>query len=46
MFLLILSPFTDLIKNSCLNKYKFSSGLATFKHGKKINVSEFFRARF
>ena len=27
-----LFPFTVLIKNNCLNKSKFSSGFATFKH--------------
>ena len=34
-FLLIFIPFTSLIKNGCLNKSKFSSVFAPFKHGKK-----------
>ena len=34
-FLLIFSLVTGLIKNICLNKSKFSSGFAPFKHGKK-----------
>ena len=41
-----LSPFTHLIKNSCLNKTKLSSGFAPFKHGHKNKLSEFFNARF
>ena len=41
-----LSPFTGLIKNSCLNKSKFSSGFFPFKHGKRNKVSEFFSAHF
>ena len=32
-----MSPFTGLIKNSCLNKSKFSSVLTVFKHVKKTN---------
>ena len=32
-----LSPFTGLIKNSCLNKSNFSSGFSPFKYGKKKN---------
>ena len=41
-----LSPYTGLIKKSCLNKSKFSSGFFPFKHGKKNNVSEYFSVRF
>ena len=37
-FLLIFIPFTGLIKNSCLNKSKFYSGFAPFKHGKKKKI--------
>ena len=33
--LLIFIHFTGLIKNSCLNKSKFSSGFFPFNHGKK-----------
>ena len=33
--------FTVLIKNNCLNKTKFSSGFAVFKHGKKNILSEY-----
>ena len=32
-FLLIFFPFTALIKNISLNKYKFSTGFARIKHG-------------
>ena len=32
-----LSPFTGLIKNSCLNKSNFSSGFAPFKLVRKTN---------
>ena len=35
-FLLIFIPFYWFEKKSCLNKFKFSSGFAPFKHGKKI----------
>ena len=45
-FLLIFIPFTGLIKNSCVNKSKFSLGFASFKHGKKYKLSENFSARF
>ena len=41
-----LSPFTGLIKKSCLNKSKFYSGFAPFKHGKKNKLSEYSSARF
>ena len=34
-FLLIFYPYTGLIKNSCLNKSRYSSGFASFKHCKK-----------
>ena len=37
---------TDLIKNSCLNKSKFSSGFALFKLVKKNKLSEYFCALF
>ena len=30
-FLLIFAPFTYLFKNSCLNKFKFTSGFAPFQ---------------
>ena len=45
-FLLYLSHFTGLIKNSCLNKSKFSSGFVPFKHGEKNKLSGFFGAHF
>ena len=35
-----------MIKNSSLNKSKFSSGFFSFKHGKKSKLSVFFSARF
>ena len=34
-FFLYLSAFTDLIKKSCLNKSKFSSGFAPFQTWKQ-----------
>ena len=37
IFCSYLYPFNGLIKNSYLNQSKFSSGFATFKHGKKTN---------
>ncbi len=43
--LLIFIPFHGLIKNSCLNKSKFSSGFVPSKHGKKNKLSECFSAR-
>ena len=46
IFVNILSPFTGLLKNNCLNKSKFSSGFAPFKHGKKNKLSEYLSARF
>ena len=46
VFFKYLSPFIGLIKNSCLNISKFSSGFAPFKHGKKNKLSEYFSARF
>ncbi len=45
-FCYYLSHFSDLIKNSCLNKSKYSTGLEPFKHGKKYKLSEYFNARF
>ena len=45
-FFSYLSPLTGLIKNSYLNKSKFSSGFAPFKRGKKNKTSEYFSARF
>ena len=41
-----LTPLTGLIKNSSLNKSKFSSGFFSFKHGKKSKLSVYFSARF
>ena len=38
--LLMFTPFTGLIKSICLNKSKYSSGFAPFKHGKKNKLSE------
>ena len=35
-----------MIKNSSLNKSKFSSGFFSFKHGKKSKLSLYFSARF
>ena len=35
-----------MIKKSCLNKSKFFSGFAPFKHGKKKKISAYFCARF
>ena len=46
IFCLYLSPFTGLIKNSCLNKSKFSSVFTLFKYGTKKKISEYFSARF
>ena len=46
VFFKYLSPFTGLIKNYCLNKSKFSSEFAPFKHGKKNKLSVYFSARF
>ena len=45
-FFKYLSPFTGLIKNCCLNKYKFSFENAPIKHGKKNKFLEYFSARF
>ena len=45
-FCYYLSHFSVLIKKSCLNKSKFSTGLEPFKHGKKYKLSEYFSARF
>ena len=45
-FMLIVSPFTGLIKNSCLNKSKFSTGFSPFKHGKKNTLTEYFNAHW
>ena len=44
-FCLYLSPFTGLIKNSCLNKSNFPQDLPLFKYGKKNKLSNFFGAR-
>ena len=41
-----MSTSTDLIKKSCLNKSKFSSGFALFKYVKKKNFSVYFCALF
>ena len=45
-FLLIFIPFYWFEQKSCLNKSKFSSGFAPFKHGKKKKLSEYFSSRF
>ena len=45
-FCYYLSPITGLIKNRCLNKFKFYSGFSTFQNGKKKKISEYFSARF
>ena len=45
-FLFIFIPFYWFEKKSCLNKSKFSSGFAPFKHGQKNKLSEYFSARF
>ena len=34
------------LKNSCLNKSKFSSGFSPIKYGKKNKLSEYIIARF
>ena len=39
-----LSPFTGLIKNSCLNN--FPQDFPPFKYGKKNKHSEYFNTRF
>ena len=45
-FVLIFIPFDRFVQKSCLNKSIFSSGFASFKHGKKNKLSEYFSARF
>ena len=37
-------PFYWFDKKNCLNISKFSSGFASFKHGKKNKLSEYFSA--
>ena len=44
-FLLIFVPFYWFDQNNCLNKSKFSSRFAPFKHGKK-KISNYFSALF
>ena len=44
-FLLIFIPFYYFDQKSSLNKSKFSSVFAPFKHGKKNKLSEYFNAR-
>ena len=34
-FMFIFIPFYRFVQKSCLNKSKFSTGFASFKHGKK-----------
>ena len=45
-FLLIFFPFYWFEKKKFLNKFKFSSGFAPFKHGKKNIFFEYFTAHF
>ena len=45
-FVLIFIPFDRFVQKSCLNKSIFSTGFASFKHGKKNKLSEYFSARF
>ena len=46
LFFKYLFLFNVLIKNCCINNFKFSWEFSVFKHGKKNNLSENFRARF
>ena len=44
--LIVFIRFYWFDQKSCLNKSKFSTGVAPFKHGKKNKLSEYFSARF
>ena len=45
-FCLYLFHFTGLFQKNCLKKFKFFSGFAPFKYGKKNKLSEYFSAHF